>query len=68
MAAANLESSGELRNLHSDGLFKSGLSEELQVFYSNSCHLALGLFSGRFFTFGILLKISMILYLIDCDL
>ncbi|KAJ4903019.1 Nuclear poly(A) polymerase 2 [Raphanus sativus] len=30
LAAANLESSGEHRNLHSDGLFKSGLSEELQ--------------------------------------
>ncbi|XP_013635902.1 PREDICTED: nuclear poly(A) polymerase 2 isoform X1 [Brassica oleracea var. oleracea] len=30
LAAASLDSSGEHRNLHSDGLLKSGLSEELQ--------------------------------------
>jgi poly(A) polymerase len=29
---ANLDSAVENRNLHSDGLFKSGLPEELQVF------------------------------------
>ncbi|KAH0929841.1 hypothetical protein HID58_015568, partial [Brassica napus] len=31
LAAASLDSSGEHRNLHSDGLLKSGLSEELQT-------------------------------------
>lgn len=35
---ANLDSAVEHRNLHADRLFKSGLSEELQVFNSHSLH------------------------------
>ncbi|KAF8085574.1 hypothetical protein N665_0663s0019 [Sinapis alba] len=39
LAAANLDSSVEHRSLHSDGLFKSGLSEELQ---SNNLLMGMG--------------------------
>lgn len=46
LASANLDSSVEHRSLHSDGLFKSGLSEEFQVFIL-TCYLALGLVSRR---------------------